>query len=260
MRYILIVLLIAISTISKAQPPGYLGKRFTVSYDQLVGPNYLNILGINKIEHKNMADYVNKTSELNANFNYTGSISIDYVFSKSKSAGLSIGKIYQTMYFDDSYFETYDSLYGYTNEKNIVNGAKLNGFSVSAFIKFFRGQSIAPLGDYIKLELLYSNYQIESFINNTNAELYKLSKGKLEPISNLGVAVTFGRSRIFWDRVVVSSGVTAGMRFNFITSNFVKTDGSESNKAVITLRKDAQFWHGQNLLYNFHLGIGLLIF
>jgi hypothetical protein len=242
-----------------AQPPGYLGKRFTLSFDNYVGPNYLNLIGINTISSKHSENYVS-TTETSANWNYRWSISMDYVLSKSSSLGLGVSSVNQKMYFDDHYKVINSS--GYYDQVYFINNAKLNGFTIGAYLKLFKGQCIAPLGGYVKLEVLYSQFEINTFdpkyINRS--EMYKLSKSRMEPISSLGLALTFGKNRIFFNRLVVSTGATVGLRLNLLTSVFEQSSSNPSITAFNSLKKDAQFWHGQNLFYNLHVGVGLLLF
>lgn len=259
MRYIILSLLFLISFVTLSQPAGYLGKRFTVSYEALAGPNYLNIVGLTNLHNRsyNYQGASDKTSvsETNANLNYTGAITIDYVVGKTKSRGISIGPIDQTMYFDDY---NIDTVYGNATQVFFVNNAKLTGFTAGAYVKYFKKHQIAPLGEYYKFELLYSNIIIKSI--DRKAEIYKQGNSKLEPISTVGFAVTYGKNRILWDRVIVSAGITLGARLNFFITPLTSSIAGEDSYAINQLQKAVGFWHGQNLFYNFHLGAGILLF
>ncbi len=239
-------------SVSPAQPSGYLGKRFTISYEQLTGPNYLYLF-----ENALMAGDLGSNSQISeskAYWNYIGTISLDYVLGKTKSRGLSISPIDQTMFFEDN---TVDPLNG-NQHTSFMNNAKLTGVTIGLYVKYFKKKNIAPLGDYYKLEFLYSDYQIKSFYKQ--AELYNLCKSRLEPFSTLGFAITYGKNRIFWDKIVISAGITSGFRMSFFSQIFTHDDGNESSQAFNKLKKSAQYWHGQNLFYNLHLGIGFLLF
>ena len=241
-------------TSSPAQPAGYLGKRFTLSYEQLTGPNFINILELPELSLTDGA-----VSETNANWNYIGSVTMDYVVGKTKSRGISISAVDQTMYFDDYNTDTTYS-YGYPqlNSTYFLNSAKLTGFTIGAYVKYFKKQYTAPFGEYYKFELLYSYYHIKTF--KQQAQLYELSKPYLEPFSTMGFAVTYGKNRIFWDKVVVSMGITVGLRLSILTQVFSGYESNEYRAAYIDLKSAAEYWHGQNLFYNLHLGVGLLLF
>ncbi|MBI5541621.1 MAG: hypothetical protein HY951_16295 [Bacteroidia bacterium] len=259
MRVIILSLFLLISFVTFSQPAGYLGKRFTVSFEALAGPNYLNIVGLTNLHNRsyNYQGASNKTSvsEANANFNFNGALTIDYVVGKTKSRGISIGPIDQTMYFDDY---NMDTVYGNATQVFFVNNAKLSGFNVGAYVKYFKKQQVAPLGEYYKFELIYSNVMVKSI--DKKAEIYKQSKAKFDPISTFGFAVTYGKNRIFWDKVVLSAGITLGARLNFFSTPFISTFAGESYYADNELKKAVGFWHGQNLFYNLHLGVGILLF
>ncbi|MBI5541620.1 MAG: hypothetical protein HY951_16290 [Bacteroidia bacterium] len=247
---LILILLLTNSNYLFAQPSGYLGKRFTLSYEQLTGPNVYNLINGGILED----DYYYE--ETNANLNYIGSITADYILTKTKSRGVSLSLIDQTMYFGDSY-EVVDPINSNIIGYSIINNAKLSGVTVGLYAKYFKRENIAPLGEYYKFEFLYSNYKIKSM--NTHSRLYTESGGAKEIYNTLGFAVTFGKNRIFWERVVISSGITVGFRLNLIPiKNALK--GEYNDRASEILKDSAHQWHGQNLLYNLHLGVGLLLF
>ncbi|OFX29721.1 MAG: hypothetical protein A2X08_17445 [Bacteroidetes bacterium GWA2_32_17] len=251
-RLYLILFILIIPFISVAQPAGYLGKRFTLSYDQLAGPNYFNLIGLTNIKGGYGVEQI--VSETSANLNYTGSISLDYVVGKTKSRGVSFSPINQTIYFTD-YIANPNNVSGYYYSDNpFLNNTKLKGFTIGAFVKYFKSKSIAPLGTFYKFELLYSSFNISTFYRN--GEISDKSKTQIEPLSSLGFSVTYGKSRIIWNKVVVSTGISVGGTLNFFTMYFTKSDSYEFREIKIA----AQFWHGQKLFYNFYLGIGFLLF
>ena len=250
MKYLFCLIFIFACFFSDAQPPGYLGKRFTLSYEQLTGINYFNFL-IGK------SYYIDQQiDETNANFNYIGSLTIDYVVGKSKSRGLSFSPINQTMYFSDH--RHLPTNYAYFREERFINHAKLTGFTVGLYVKYFNRDRIAPLGEYFKFEFLYSTYSVKNF--DKEEEIYKLTKS-IDPFSSLGFNVTFGKNRIFWNKLVVSTGISCGLRLNFFSSimDFGEIN-SDNDHAVRVLKNSADFWHGQNLFYNLHIGVGWLMF
>lgn len=256
--YLIFVCTLFVFSVSPAQPPGYMGKRFTLSYEQLAGPNFFELIKLDNIQRDNISSHT--ISESNAKWNYTGTISLDYVVGKTKSRGISISLIDQTMYFNDY---TVDTIYSYGNYYNIyqndfINNAKLTGFTIGAYVKYYKVKNIAPLGEYYKLELLYSSYQINSI--DKKGDLSDLAKPNLEPVSTIGFAITFGKNRIIWDNIVISAGLTTGFRLGFFTSAFKNHNNQTGSGAFNDLKKDAQFWHGQNLFYNLHLGVGWLLF
>lgn len=249
-KQLLIILLITNSICISAQPAGYLGKRFTLSYEQLTGPNVYNLINGGILED----DYYYE--ETNANLNYIGSITADYILTKTKSRGVSLSLIDQTMYFDDSY-EMVDPVNGNIMGYSIINNAKLSGVTVGLYAKYFKRENIAPLGEYYKFEFLYSNYKIKSM--NTHGRLYTESGGAKKVYNTLGFTVTFGKNRIFWERVVISSGITVGFRLNLIPVKNALL-GEYNDRASDIIKNSAHQWHGQNLLYNLHLGVGYLLF
>lgn len=256
MKSINIIILFFLFVSTFAQPPGYLGKRFTLSYEQLTGINYFNLVHVTNLEGGYDKDP--HVDESNANFNYIGTLSFDYVIGKSKSRGISISSIDQTMYFKD-----YDYILNgsYLQKDYFRNSAKLTGLTFGLFVKYFKKDRIAPLGDFYKFEFLYSTYKIKSY--DKEAETYSLTK-TIDPFSSFAFNVTMGKSRIFWDKLVISSGLSFGFRLNFITSlmdlDFGNRNYSDKSIAERTLNNAAHYWHGQNLFYNLHIGVGWLLF
>lgn len=246
-----IVLCLGVSFTGMSQAPGYLGKRFTLSYEQLAGPNYFNLLGLDDVSSANRS-----IDENNANLNYTGMLTIDYVINKTKSRGISISPINQTMYFEDG-ISTPNPGYS-PSISNYINSAKLSGITFGLYVKYFKKQWIAPLGENYKIEFLYSSYKIKSFEKQTDAYNYTLNR--LDPYTSVGVAVTHDVSRVYFDRMVISFGITMGYRLNFINP-FIH-DYSEDNATfyINRLKIAAHYWHGQNLFFNLHTGIGFLLF
>lgn len=256
MKNIIVLLLCSCCLLTgKSQIPGYLGKRFTLSYEQLAGPNYFNLIGLTDFSYLNSS-----VDEDNANWNYTGMLTIDYVINKSKSRGISVSPINQTMYFKDA-ITTPDINYPHTyNVSEYINSAKLTGFTTGVYVKYFKKQWIAPLGEYYKLELLYSSYKIKSFKNKT--DVYSSTSSSPETYSSIGFAITHGVNRIFFDKLIVSFGVTMGYRLNFynpFTDKYASTN-NETLDNLAKLKNSAHYWHGQNLFFNLHTGVGFLLF
>jgi len=260
MKLLYIILIIfAVHSLSFAQPSGYLGKRFALLFNQLSGPNYFNLIGLTNISGNGLKSQV---SETNANINYNVAVSLDYVVGKTKSRGISISPINRTIYFED-YFKDYfvDSITGdscYNTNNFFVNNAKLKGYTFGAFVKYYKSKSIAPLGEFYKIEILYSIFNINSFYKE--GEVVRLGKTRIEPLSSIGFNVTYGKSRILWDKIVISTGISLGGTLNFFISSFTRYDSGSGSQEFNELKKAAHFWHGQNFFYNFYLGIGWLLF
>jgi hypothetical protein len=248
--------LLIIVGVSMGQTPGYMGKRFTISYEQLTGINYFNLFGFNQFNNYRPGQ-THVIDEARATWNYIPKFNIDYVMKRNMSRGFSISPISQPMYFDDQKVDN-QNLSIYIQDNNYVNSAKLTGATFGLYVKYFKRGWIAPLGDYYKLEFLLSSYKIKSFEKQT--VVYEQTKRRLEPYTSVGFVVTHGVSRIIFNRLIINFGISMGYRLNFFNPALEINGNSTSSENLLILKEAAHYWHGQNIFFNLNTGIGYLVF
>lgn len=249
-----------------AQVPGYMGKRFIVGYSNYFSPALLGRTA-NSTETSLRLNSVNCI-----NLEYTMKNSIDFCFGIQfwKTGVLrNNGYTYNYTYYDS----TYNNYYSEGGEAYYMPSNKLamqlKSTIVSIGFKFFRSGYIAPAGKYTKLDFLFFKnnvvYEKDAFYKTKyRSPEYKLNfllgNGNFSS-STCAIALTFGKQRVIFNRIIIDSGirfaVSPNVIFNVLGGEFLDND-IETMEYQMKLSTNSRIFTGQ--LVNFHLGIGFLAF
>lgn len=239
-----------------AQVSGYMGKRCAITFNTYSGPNYFSIFNDGFTSGNNSSA---NPSLLKLNYKFEAS----YVVTKHIALGVNVGVVDTRNFFLESGREDVDNNTNYSGNNNyydIYNSCRLSGYSLGLTYKYYLSNCIAPLGNYFQIDLLRSNYKIIDFYSKRN--LYKLTNNENIKLSSLGINLTYGKSRIYLDRIIVTTGLQIGLTEGVLMTqsydSYISADYSDT--AIKNLRYNARVWYGWSTIFNFHLGLGFLAF
>jgi hypothetical protein len=251
MKQRILFFLLAISFSSNAQVSGYLGKRFTAGYD-----NYFFVTFAGPTNNNSNRTTSSVISLLGINTVHC--VNFEYVI-KNRTAICFTLQHFKTG-VDYRIHGHYDRAY-YTGD--MKQPASLNSNNIGVGFKFFRKGYVAPVGKYIKIEFLLLFYKLkynkDSFELKQNNDFIKVPEGTGEyDFSNYSVSCTFGKQRILGNKIVLDYGIRIGLKPGF--AFFYMQDGNEGNPTKGTWNYDAQYRVLRQQFFNFHLGLGFLVF
>lgn len=233
-----IFFLISFIALSQQSIPGYMGKRFSVSYTTLTGPAI----------RSGYDDKGAKTNKLR--FNFSHSLDLNYVVHYRKVLCIGV----QHTYIGLAHYETDQTNYIYSQKGK----DKLNSFLFSLGIKLFKRSRFAPLGSYVKWEALFGPGNIKykefhqydySYYGQGSEITYKA--GTLN-FTSFGTAFSFGWQRIFNDKIIVEYGLRGAI--------VIPVFGDDPDKYILNskdLAFDRYFW---SQFANVKIAIGWLAF
>lgn len=199
-RIFILLLFTAVSYILPAQSPGYRGDRFSVSLNGFANYAlmYPNINNVNK----------------GISFNYRISASLDYVLARRFSLGVAF-------HYWPTAFRYQKSCNDYINgiPNNFIGKyyyyGKIKVFGLSLNPKIFLGKgSIAPLGNYIKPEIIIAFYKVDNQIFGLSSMTGIPPFKNHSPYFDLGFGLEVGRSFIFFNRMLFEIGLQGGVLIN----------------------------------------------
>jgi hypothetical protein len=261
-RKLLIVILLQ-SAFVNAQVAGYMGKRLSLGYSNYFSPSFIG-------------EAANATEDYALGINTTHCANIEYTIKNRTNFcfGVQFSKLGVRK---DSYSYTYTDPYGgylntgsaeYIPANRLPMQLKMTNIAIG--FKFFRSGYIAPLGRYNKLEfiLFMSNvtYDAKSFYKTSS----RLPEYKVEGSLGTGnydfkecaLALTFGRQRILFDRLIIDTGIRFAVSPNAMVNYFVDDiageDYNTSMEHQVRKSTNARIFTAQ--LFNFHIGLGFLAF
>lgn len=267
MKYRAFFLFLCISVSASSQVSGYLGKRLMIGYSNYLAPALYGP-GAN-------ADASSGTIGLNT----THCANLDFVIKTRTVLCLSLQKsntgVVPSNLTEEIYdgFNTYNFVTYYYSPKP-YKPMQLSSTNIALGFKFFQSGTIAPVGKYKKLELLfmmnkltYSNTAFQYYDTyNSSAGLTSKKIGKgVYTYKTLAIAYTMGRSRVLFDRVVLDYGLRIGVVpepiITFVLNDFFD-DGSSSSTTLLNVgehyRKDVKGRLFRSQLLNLHIGLSLL--
>lgn len=267
MRYRFLILFLVPSLISVGQVPGYMGKRFSVGYS-----NYFMMAGIGPT--------ANSTSAMgDPGLNTTHCVNFEYTIKNRTNFCLSIQKSKTGMDPGDIYVQEYIGTNSYSyNLKYDVKPYKpmqISSFNIGLGFKFFQSGTLAPIGKYKTLELLmlfnHLEYKKNGFVyydSYTNQYVSKqIGRGDYN-FNTIAISYTMGRSRVFFDRLVLDYG----LRLGFVPAGVlavVNADGdffAETSSNSYYTFNERDFRNHTNMrlfryqIVNIHLGLSFLAF
>lgn len=190
--FLLFVFLLFVKFQAQAQAPGYMGKRFSVSYGLHLGPAFTKStpnLGFYNSKHEFM---------------------LGFCLSEKWQMALTLER-YSTIYNNTLYVEDLN-----TNPQNFYN---IKGTNYSLLFKKFKKGYVAPWGPYFAFGPIYNAYK-----TNYNNYMYVTQRvqnhdtlisnfgPKEQDFSNVDFAMGWGQSRVFKDRVILDWGMMFHLR------------------------------------------------
>lgn len=268
MGYRFLILFLVPSLISVGQVPGYMGKRFSIGYS-----NYFFLAALSPTANSS-------TSGSELGINTTNCINLEYTIKSRTNFCLSVQKSKTGTDPGNMFVDYYDGYnyysYNATYSPKPYKPMQINSYNIGLGFKFFNSGSLAPIGKYKKVEILmllnHLEYNKNAFlIQNSSstggAAVYgKFGKGDYN-FNTVSVAYTLGRSRVFFDRLVLDGG----MRFGFVPAGVLTTLLASEDYEVSSVytteagirkefRRDTFTRVFAFQIINIHLGLSFLAF
>lgn len=267
MRNKLILLFFVSSLSSLGQIPGYMGKRFSIGYS-----NYFFLSALSPTANSSSSGAelgINTTNCINLEYTIRNRTNFCLSFQNSKT-GIDPGDMYVESYNGYNY-NSYTATYSVKPYKPM----QITSYNIALGFKFFNSGSLAPIGKYKKLEILmllnHLEYNRNGFLLNnytsSGASTYGILGTGDYNFNTVSVAYTLGRSRVFFDRLVLDGGI----RFGFVPAGvFAVMYESDEYAASSLYSTTAGTRRGfRNETYtrlfafqaiNFHVGLSFLAF
>jgi hypothetical protein len=234
-KFILIIFLCSFQLF--AQIPGYMGKRFTISYAAWLHPN-VNLLSDVPTTKGVVLDY---SHILAADYCVAKRGALCFTFQFSRMG---------IKYYDNSYNSSYD----YTYLGHDKYPAYLNSKTFSIGYKLFASDKFAPVGKYIKWDALVVLNKLiynpdDVVVNKTNTRLTE-EEPNAKSVGG-GLALSVGHQRVFYDKLVLDYGLRIALAVcpaNY-SSNYARNIFYYSTERTLF-----------NQFVNFRIGIGFLAF
>jgi hypothetical protein len=223
-----------------AQTPGYMGKRVSLVYQNFIFPSLTPNSSRSSVN-------ISHNAELNC---VTG-----------KRSSLCFTFLYAPIKVKNS-INSHNPSSGTFSESDYL---KFNSFAYALGLKlFFSRNKFAPLGGYVKWELEYSRGTLNVDDYSTQNPNYS---GYFVPASRTtysahkmiiqggGPAISFGKQRIFFDKLIVDYGVRAAIIVAWNTDGNINNSGYENSLETTA----SNVVLAQQFL-NLRIGIGFLAF
>jgi hypothetical protein len=219
MKLLFQLILITSFSISFAQAPGHLGKRFVLGYGAHFSPALANADFRNNtiVGHKSSQNGSATTQQFA--YNYTHEAYIEFALSSRFMLGFS-GKFYRTNYDNaiNAYSLNNNYNYSYNLSNDIQGYYNINGQSLCLYGKLYGKRYVAPWGRYMifgpVLNLYNTTYDPTVMFQsatdyNTNLPTTPVSNfGPLnQSFKGFNILFGWGRSRIIANRFILDYGV-----------------------------------------------------
>lgn len=201
-KYILIIALLPILSFGQHNP-GYMGKKFIVSY------------GLNLTPSVGTGIFTNQADSEDGGFKIVAKHALDFEYAFAKKFGLVLGLDAFSTYIaedGDARIDINGSSVDYTSIEN----AKISSTGFSVGIKAYQSH-LAPLGDNWEYRLNYRSNTVAEL--QTTIDSLNLPGGKF---SQYGFTIGYNVNRILYDQLVLSFGIN--FNFNFALGD-VSSDG-----------------------------------
>ena len=217
MKLLFQLILITSVSISFAQAPGHLGKRFLLGYGAHFSPALSNADARNNTIIGHRSQQTGSATDGQFAYNYTHEAYIEFALSARFMLGFS-GKFYRTNY--DNGIKLYSNNSNYNNYYNVSNDVQgyynIHGQSLCLYGKLYSKRYVAPWGKYMifgpVINLYNTTYDpaimYQTATNSNNNDITHVSNyGSLNQ-SFMGFNILFGwgRSRIIANRFVLDYG------------------------------------------------------
>ncbi len=243
MRGLFIIAMLMCSVAARAQAPGYMGKRLLVTaeasfFNALFNPDHSMNSGLNKF-----------------GFNVRGTFDVDYVVARNGSVGFTFDLLFSGMEYDWA-DEAWESPLVPRIGEDFQYG-QIRGYGYGINYKVFRNPAkggIAPIGGYTKFDLMLVDVRVRPY-DRTAGKAHHYEEQFFTPV----LSVTLGRQRVFFNNLILRTGVQVGIVPTGIVPYFERMDG---NIEKGNQRDDLiAFTEARLLSYyllNFNVGVGFL--
>jgi len=276
----LVLSFLFIASFSFSQVAGYMGKRFVIAYENYFFPAFMGPGTSNANKNSMWSPGFNSVHCLNLDFTAKNRINfcvtLQYMktgiaYRTGSSRLLNTNSSYGTIYP----YPHEDTSTGYTSSNGSRYGgdfstpAVLSSFNIGGGVKIFSPGSIAPVGRYIKFEVLVfhetvtydnQNFYIQDYnssFGNINNET-KVTEGTgIYHYQNFTISFTSGRQRVLGNRIVLDYGFRIGLTPSVIP---VFLEVSEKKGMSDSYRTYSTYRLFRQQLFNLHIGIGFLAF
>ncbi|MFC2111420.1 hypothetical protein ACFLQ5_03100 [Bacteroidota bacterium] len=246
-----------------AQVPGYMGKRLSLEFDCMLFSAFKNpTMG----EYDTGDEAINRVFSLNTR----NRISLDYTLFRKALIGFGV-EFFKTRYtFDPGlrYIVVYTDG-SVSSEEYFESNMPIGNISATCFnlhYAIFQGEGLAPLGRYTQFEFgvirFNSTYDEEMLLDEYGVDFYHPFEIELEdnsPYHTIYFGITFGKKRIYFDRLILNSG----MQFCYVPNKYGLKEifaGYNSLNEANFLEIKGKHRVAEHMGFNLSLGIGFLIF
>jgi len=194
MKKMILVFILALPLVLKAQSPGYQGKHFILSYSpDITFANYL--VGIIPVIPFEAPDGIFIRHNIMA----------EYVLSRK----ISIGAEY-TFLNQNAITGSDDQINGNSYSLNIASGS----FALDLILYTSDNNPIAPVGNYLKFKVFINNYTAKANSINSDSLPADVKNPQSVTGQTFGVGVGFGHNHIVAGRVLITYGASLDYNFN----------------------------------------------
>ncbi len=226
------------------QAPGYMGKKLLVTgevsfLNALFNPNHNMNSGLRKFS-----------------FNVRGTADLDYVVARNGSIGATFDVFVTGMEYEWNTTEHSNLLV--PNIDSRYDHARISGYGYGINYKIFRNPSrggIAPVGSYAKFDIMLLDTRARAF-DKDNDQAHSFSYQFFTP----AFSITLGSQRIYWDFLILRSGVQIGIVPMGISPYMQHLDQGivrENQKQDLRARTEARLF--SYYLLNINFGVGFLL-
>lgn len=226
------------------QASGYMGKKLLVTGEI----SFLN--AVFNANH-NMNQGLRKFA-----FNLRATADLDYVVARNASVGATFD-VFATGTAFDWQTDKYDELLVQAIDSEFRH-SRISGYGYGINYKIFRNPAkggIAPVGSYVKFDMMLLDVRLRPFDNTANVA-HSFSDQFFTP----AISITLGRQRIFWDFLILRTGIQVGIVPMGISPYLQKLgDGIERGTQQQELRAHAEARLMTYYLLNVNFGVGFLL-
>ncbi|MBP9150800.1 MAG: hypothetical protein KBF73_00810 [Flavobacteriales bacterium] len=191
---LLTFILVLLAELSFGQAPGYMDRKLLITsevsfFNALFNPNHNFNEGIRKFS-----------------FNLRSTTDIDYVVARNGTIGVTFDVFSTSMKYHWN-SDQYDQLL-IPNIDRQFEHSRITGYGYGINYKVFRNPSrggIAPIGSYIKFDVMLLDVHLRPY-NLTTETAHSYSDRFFTP----AFSFTLGQQRIFWDFLILRTGVQLG--------------------------------------------------
>jgi hypothetical protein len=263
MKKIYLIILLAIAyQAATAQVPGYMGKRMLASYNFCPGFSLFQFP-------------VQDLPKTRTGFFPKHCLNVDYVVSRQTMIGLNYEYLSAKPLADQDIKDYFaDNSVGLTPGFKTLPQSFAN-HNIGVNFTFFSksGGTVAPLGNYIKLKIYYSTYNVNQITQvNTNPSYYTNDIAYISQFHNnyvyhsYGIGLGYGSVRIIANHVTLDFGGELNYALNSLQTNYGTVQSQPTDQqAIYTYTpgqwdKTLQSFLLANFLGTFKIGVGGLLF